>query len=99
MENYQGELSEIRGGDGPLKVSEVTDRNPIYDGLFKAAEDSNTGFKVGFFDKSGGVLISDKVMNNYKQVKNAYMAPLCRVQTANLNFGLICIKAKHFRAM
>ena len=38
MENYQGELTEVRGGDGPLKVSEVTDRNPIYDGLFKSAE-------------------------------------------------------------
>ena len=39
MENYQGELTEIRGGNGPLKISEVTDRNPIYDGLFKAAEE------------------------------------------------------------
>ncbi|MDB0048865.1 GMC family oxidoreductase N-terminal domain-containing protein [Alphaproteobacteria bacterium] len=38
IENYQGELTEVRGGDGPLKVSEVTDRNPIYDGLFKSAE-------------------------------------------------------------
>jgi choline dehydrogenase len=41
MENYQGELTEVRGGDGPLKVSEVTDRNPIYDGLFKSAEANN----------------------------------------------------------
>ena len=39
MENYQGEVSELRGTDGPLKVSEVTDRNPIYNGLFKAAEE------------------------------------------------------------
>jgi choline dehydrogenase len=41
MENYQGELTEVRGGDGPLKISEVTDRNPIYDGLFKSAEANN----------------------------------------------------------
>ena len=40
MENYQGDNSEIRGSDGPLKVSEVTDRNPIYEGLFKAAEEN-----------------------------------------------------------
>lgn len=39
MEDYQGELSDIRGTGGPLKVSEVVDRNPIYDGLFKAAEE------------------------------------------------------------
>ena len=56
-----------QGTRGSLPVKELRDS------LFKAAEDSNTGFKVGFFDKSGGVLISDKVMNNYKQVKNAYM--------------------------
>ena len=41
MENYQGEVTDIRGSDGPLKVSEVSDRNPIYDGLFKAAEENN----------------------------------------------------------
>ena len=41
MENYQGEVTDIRGNDGPLKVSEVNDRNPIYDGLFKAAEENN----------------------------------------------------------
>jgi choline dehydrogenase len=41
MESYQGELTEVRGGDGPLKISEVTDRNPIYDGLFKSAEANN----------------------------------------------------------
>ena len=41
MENYQGEMTEVRGSDGPLKVSEVSDRNPIYDGLFKAAEENN----------------------------------------------------------
>ena len=41
MENYQGEMTEVRGSDGPLKISEVSDRNPIYDGLFKAAEENN----------------------------------------------------------
>ena len=39
MENYQSGTSELRGTNGPLKVSEVTDRNPIYNGLFKAAEE------------------------------------------------------------
>ncbi len=39
MESYQGNTSELRGVDGPLKVTEVTDRNPIYNGLFKAAEE------------------------------------------------------------
>ena len=39
MESYQGNTSELRGVEGPLKVTEVTDRNPIYNGLFKAAEE------------------------------------------------------------
>ena len=34
-------MTEIRGNDGPVKISEVSDRNPIYDGLFKAAEENN----------------------------------------------------------
>ena len=39
MESYQGDTSELRGLEGPLKVTEVSDRNPIYNGLFKAAEE------------------------------------------------------------
>jgi len=37
IENYQGEITDLRNSEGPLKVSEVVDRNPIYDGLFKGA--------------------------------------------------------------
>ena len=39
MENYQGEITEVRSTEGPLKISEVVDRNPIYEGLFKGAEE------------------------------------------------------------
>ena len=79
MENYQGELSEIRGGDGPLKVSEVTDRNPIYDGLFKAAEENkipvNKDYNGG--DQEG---ISYTQTTIYKgermSAKIAYLSPI-----------------------
>ena len=48
MENYQGEVSELRGTEGPLKVSEVVDRNPIYDGLFKAAKEIQIPFNKDY---------------------------------------------------
>ena len=48
MENYQGEVSELRGTEGPLKVSEVIDRNPIYEGLFKAAKEIQIPFNKDY---------------------------------------------------
>ena len=44
MENYQGKPSELRGEEGPLKVSEVSDRNPIYEAIFKSGEVNNIPF-------------------------------------------------------
>ncbi len=38
MESYEEGGNEIRGGGGPLRVSEVKDRNPLYDAIFEAAE-------------------------------------------------------------
>lgn len=55
---------------GKRKVLPVKD---IRNALFDAAEDQTSGFRVGFFDRSGGVPVSDKVMNDYRQVKNNYI--------------------------
>ena len=55
---------------GKRKVLPVKD---IRNALFDAAEDQTSGFRVGFFDKSGGVPVSGKVINDYRQVKNNYM--------------------------
>ncbi len=37
METFEGSGDETRGRDGPLRVSEVPDQNPLYDALFAAA--------------------------------------------------------------
>ncbi len=37
MECYEKAGDGIRGGDGPLQVTEVPDQNPLYDALFAAA--------------------------------------------------------------
>jgi len=39
METFERETSAHRGRHGPLRVSEVSDENPIYDALFAAAEE------------------------------------------------------------
>ncbi|MGI9510147.1 MAG: GMC family oxidoreductase [Geminicoccaceae bacterium] len=39
MENFEGADGDLRGRDGPLRVSEVPDQNPFYDALFAAGEE------------------------------------------------------------
>jgi len=38
MESYEKGDDGVRGGSGPLRVSEVPDQNPLFDALFAAAE-------------------------------------------------------------
>nr|MCH9670615.1 GMC family oxidoreductase N-terminal domain-containing protein [Gammaproteobacteria bacterium] len=38
MESYPGGDDEFRGRDGPLKVSDLNERGPLYDALFEAGE-------------------------------------------------------------
>ena len=79
LENYQGELSEIRGGDGPLKVSEVTDRNPIYDGLFKAAEENKIPFNKDYNgDDQEGISYTQTTIYKGERMsaKIAYLSPI-----------------------
>ena len=39
MESYPGGDPEFRGRDGPLKVSDVQERNPLFDALLRAGEE------------------------------------------------------------
>ena len=79
LENYQGELSAIRGGDGPLKVSEVTDRNPIYDGLFKAAEENKIPVNKDYNgDDQEGISYTQTTIYKGERMsaKIAYLSPI-----------------------
>lgn len=38
MESYAGGDSEFRGRDGPLKVSDIAEKGPLYDSLYEACE-------------------------------------------------------------
>lgn len=39
LESYEGGDDEFRGRDGPLKVTDPDEKGPLYDALFKAAEE------------------------------------------------------------
>lgn len=39
LESYEGEITELRGADGPVKVGIAKDDSPIYEALFKAGEE------------------------------------------------------------
>ena len=38
LENYQNECDEVRGTSGPVKITEVAERNPIYNALFETGK-------------------------------------------------------------
>jgi choline dehydrogenase len=44
IENFEGEGDAVRGRGGPQHVVTVPDENPLYDGLFRAAEEA--GYRV-----------------------------------------------------
>ncbi len=44
IERYENAGADNRGRGGPLRVSQVPDRNPLYDALFKAGAEA--GFKI-----------------------------------------------------
>jgi len=76
-----GLSSAVYKGKGNRKVLPVKE---IRKALFDAAEDKNTGFKVGFFDDSGGVPVNQQVMSDYKKVKGVYMDYAERYDTGTL---------------
>ena len=43
METYEGGDGALRGRDGPLQVTEIYDRSPLYDALFEAGEQIGLG--------------------------------------------------------
>jgi len=38
IEGYEDAIDDYRGGSGPLGISELNDKNPLYEALFKSAE-------------------------------------------------------------
>ncbi len=79
LENYQNNCDEIRGTDGPVKISEVNERNPIYEALFE------TGVKMGIplnkdynsEDQEGFAYTQTTIFNGERMsAKVAYLDPI-----------------------
>ena len=73
MEGYEKAGDGIRGAGGPLKVTEVPDRNPLYDALFKAAVEA--GYKLNP-DYNGpdqeGVVKTQVTIRNGRRMSTAH---------------------------
>jgi|TARA_B110000305_G_scaffold166260_1_gene183844 choline dehydrogenase len=79
MENYQGKKSELRGDNGPLKVSEVSDRNPIYNALFESSESLGIPFNEDYNgDEQEGIGYTQTTIFNGERMSAevAYLKPI-----------------------
>ena len=81
METYENRGDDARGGEGPLRVTEVPDQNPLYDALFAAAVAA--GYKRNP-DYNGpdqeGVVKTQATISRGRRMSTAhcYLAPAAR---------------------
>lgn len=73
MENYEKGGDELRGGDGPLHVSEVSDQNPLYDALFAAAEECGIRRNPDYNGADQeGIVRTQTTIRNGRRMSTAY---------------------------
>ena len=95
LENYQNECDEIRGISGPVKITEVTERNPIYDALFETGEsmgiptnkDYNSNDQEGFGYTQTTIFKGERM-----SAKVAYLDPI--KSRKNLRIKTNCLVSK-----
>jgi choline dehydrogenase len=73
MESYAGGEDEFRGRDGVLKVTDVTDKGPLYDALIAAAAQAgitrNPDYNSGMQD---GIGMTQATINKGRRMSTAY---------------------------
>jgi choline dehydrogenase len=105
IENYEKGAANGRGVGGPLHVSEVPDRNPLYDALFKAAV--ATGYKLNADyngeDQEGVVKTQASIWRGQRMsVAHCYLKPA--MKRGNLHIVTdaptrrVCLDGKRCRA-
>ena len=86
IENYEKGDANGRGVDGPLRVSEVPDQNPLYDALFKAAVAAGYKLNADYNseDQEGVVKTQASIWRGQRMsVANCYLKPA--MKRANLH--------------
>ena len=79
LENYQKNCDKNRGTNGPLKISQVSDRNPIYKALFESGskmgipfnDDYNSNEQEGFAFTQASIFNGERM-----SAKVAYLDPI-----------------------
>ncbi len=79
LENYQNDCDDTRGINGPVKISQVKDRNPIYKALFKTGERLGIPFNKDYnSDEQEGFAYTQTTIYNGERMsaKVAYLDPI-----------------------
>lgn len=78
LEHYEADLSDDRGSDGPLRVSEVPDQNPLYDAWFAAAAEQGWPINPDYNGRDQyGVVKTQATISRGKRMSTAecYLKP------------------------
>jgi choline dehydrogenase len=97
METYEGKGDATRGTDGPLRVSEVPDQNPLYDALFAAASvagyrrnlDYNNGDQEGIVKTQATISRGRRMSTAHCYLRPARGRPNLRIVTEALTHRLL----------
>ena len=79
LENYQHDCDHIRGKRGPVKISQVNDRNPIYQALFKTGKRLGIPFNNDYNseEQEGFAYTQTTIFNGERMsAKVAYLDPI-----------------------
>ncbi len=95
LENYQNGCKEVRGNSGPVKITEVTERNPIYNALFETGKsmgipinkDYNSDDQEGFGYTQTTIFKGERM-----SAKVAYLDPI--KSRKNLSILTNCLVSK-----
>ncbi|MBT3332517.1 MAG: choline dehydrogenase [Rhodospirillaceae bacterium] len=73
MEKYDGGDDEFRGRDGPLRVTDLKERGPIYDALIAAAGDAGIEESVDYNGPTqDGIGMTQVTINKGRRMSTAY---------------------------
>ena len=79
METYEGEQSEWRGTEGPLRVSESPDDSPLYDAIVKGASELGLPYNPDYNSPDQeGVVKTQTTISNGRRMSVAH----CYLSTA-----------------
>jgi len=97
MESYEDQGGDTRGHDGPLRVSEVPDQNPLYEALFAAAQaagfkrnyDYNNGDQDGISKTQATISRGRRMSTAFCYLKPAMARPNLRIETEALTHRVL----------